>query len=68
MSTLYRITADYRHNNPNPSDYYVRAMSSREAKRRFMAKFGWLDIYNVEICTENDALKIVASPEKYIII
>lgn len=68
MSTLYKITADYRHNNPNPPDYYVRAPSSREAKRRFMAIFSWLDIYNVEICTENDALKIMASPEKHIII
>ncbi len=65
---LYKITADYRKHNPNKPHYYVRAKTIKEAKERFKNLISWLDIYEVEVCTEDIANKIAAEPTKHIII
>lgn len=65
---LYKITADYRKNNPNKPHYYVRAKTVKEAKERFKNLISWLDIYGIEVCTKNIANKIAAEPTKHIII
>lgn len=65
---LYRITADYRKNNPNKPRYYVRARNTKEAKSRFKNRISWLDIYGVEAVDINDAKVIISEPAKHIII
>lgn len=65
---LYKVTADYRKNNPNKPHYYVRAKTKKEAKERFKNIISWLDIYNVEVCEDSAANEILAEPMKHIII
>lgn len=64
---LFRVTADYRKNNPNKPHYYVLAKNRKEAKIRFKNRISWLDIYNVEICNENDTKTILYNPMEYIV-
>lgn len=65
---LYKITADYRKNNPNKPHYYVRGKTIKEAKERFKNLISGLDIYGVEVCTEDIAKKIIVEPTKHIVI
>lgn len=64
---LFRVTADYRKNNPNKPHYYILANNRKEAKIRFKNRISWLDIYNVEICNENDIKTILHNPMEYIV-
>ena len=65
---LYKVTADYRKNNPNKPCYYVRAKTKKEAKERFNNIISWLDIYDVEVCEDSIVEKIMEEPMKHIII
>lgn len=65
---MYKVTADYRKNNPNKPHYYVMARNQKEAKNRFKNRINWLDIYNVEVCEDSVAKVIIAEPMKHIII
>ena len=53
---LFKITADYRKNNPDKPTYYVAAKSKKEAKQLFSSKFSWLNIYGIEEC-DNEKCK-----------
>lgn len=65
---LYRIFADYRKSNPNHPCYYVSAETEKMAKDRFKGRITWLDIYEVELCREDEARKVLSEPMKHIII
>ena len=65
---IFDITADYRPSNPNKPHYYVRAKTKKEAKDIFKSVISWLDIYNVDICEDFIANKIIAEPMKHIIL
>lgn len=65
---LYKVTADYRKNNPNKPHYYVRAKTKKEAKERFKNLISWLDIYDIEVCEDSVAKEVMSKPIKYIII
>lgn len=65
---LYAINADYRPSNKGNNWYYVRANSKGQARRLFMTKITWLDIYEIKLLPEDDAAAILAAPEKHIII
>lgn len=65
---LYRITADYRKNNPNKPHYYVWGRNIKEAKDRFKDRINWLNIYAVEICEDSVTEEIIKEPMKHIII
>lgn len=65
---LYRITADYRKNNPNKPHYYVWERNIKEAKDRFKDRINWLDIYAVEVCEDSVVNEIVKEFMKHIII
>lgn len=64
---LYKITADYRPNNPNKPVYYVIATSKSEAKKKFSDRISWLKIYDV-VEYIGDSTEILAHPDKHIII
>lgn len=65
---MYKITADYRPNNPSKPCYYVYGRSKKEAKERFSSLISWLKVYNVELVEEAMAEKVVSEPTKYILI
>lgn len=64
---LYKVTADYRKNNPNKPNYYILARSIKEAKQRFKTRISWLDIYSCEVCDNETAKDIVSNPIHYIV-
>lgn len=64
---LYRITADYRKDNPHKPDYYVLAKSAKEAKHRVRSRITWLHIYGCEIVGDKEAGHIVENPMHYIV-
>ena len=68
MDKLFKITADYRPRNPNKPSYYVVAKDKTEAKKKFMAKISWLNIYTVDLLDETETEAIISHPEKHIII
>ena len=41
---FYKITADYRPNNPNKPIYYVMAHDKKSAKKTFSEVISWLKI------------------------
>ena len=67
---LYKVTADYRKNNPNKSDYYVLGKSSKEAKQRFKSHpaYSHLDIYDIEVCENSLAKEIISEPIKHFVV
>lgn len=65
--SLYKITADYRKNNPNKLNYYVLGRSIKEAKQRFKNRISWLEIYGCEVCDADSAKNIVSNPIHYIV-
>ena len=60
---LYKVTADYRPNNPNKPSYYVWAENDKDAKKRFSNTVTWLDVYGVS--EEPNWREVVANREKY---
>lgn len=65
---LYKITADYRKDNPKKPQYYVWGRTKKEAKDRFNNLISCLKIYDVEVCDDSVVIKITAEPLKHIII
>ena len=65
---IYKVTADYRKNNPNKPHYYVVARNQKEARDRFKNRISWLDIHDVEVCEDSIAKVIIAAPMKHILI
>lgn len=65
---MYKITADYRSDNPSKPCYYVYGRNKKEAKERFSGLISWLKIYDVEHVDEAVAEKVVSEPAKYILI
>ena len=45
---IYKITADYRPNNPKKPTYYVGAKNKKDARKKWMAVYSWLKIYDIE--------------------
>lgn len=48
---FFRVTADYRPNNPNKPTYVYKALDYVDAKgvkKWFESVFTWLKVYNVE--------------------
>lgn len=63
---LYRIRAGYDRNDPNrQADYFYFATSKKDARWKFKAT--WLDIYEVECLSLEEALKIVQQPRLHMI-
>ena len=66
---LYRITADYRPNNPKKPTYYVVGYSKQEAKKKFQDRISWLKIYDIEEILEGEVIaEVMLNPARYIII
>ena len=67
---LYKVTADYRKNNPNKPHYYVLGRSSKEAKQRFKSHIAYshLDVYNIEVCENSLAKEIISEPIKHYVV
>lgn len=70
----YRITADYRPNNPNKPtyDYIVPSdVKKKEIKDYFSDVYSWLKIYQIEEMDVEDAgnwaLRLCRKPNKYLI-
>ena len=67
MIKYYRVTADYRPNNPNKPTYDFKMISDtskikdsvlkREIKKYFENLVTWLKVYNVEEITEEQCNK-----------
>lgn len=49
---IYRITADYRPQNPRKPHYYVIADNAKAAKKKFEQRIPWLKVY--ECIEESD--------------
>ena len=64
---LYKLTADYRPNNPNKPVYYQFANSKKEAIKKWEDRFTWLKVYTCEPLDDETAADIVAHPELHII-
>ena len=67
-NTMFKIHADYRKNNQHINWYYVIANTKKEAMEKFKNTISWLDIYNVEICTDEESKTIIQNPAKYILL
>lgn len=65
--SLYKVTADYRKNNPNKPNYYVLGRSIKEAKQRFKNRISWLEIYGYKVCDDETAKDIVSNPIHHIV-
>ena len=58
MSKYYRVTADYRPNNPKKPtyDFCVKDnVSKKQMKEYFQSVFSWLKVYNVEEISKENA-------------
>jgi ribosomal protein L23 len=58
MSKYYRVTADYRPNNPKKPtyDFCVKDnVSKKQMKEYFQSTFSWLKVYKVEEIEKEDA-------------
>lgn len=58
MSKYYRVTADYRPNNPKKPtyDFCVKDnVTKKQMKEYFQSVFSWLKVYNVEEIAEENA-------------
>ena len=64
---FYKITADYRPQNPNKPTYYVMAHSKKSAKETFSEIISWLKIYSCEECDEEEKNRILSDPCRYFI-
>jgi len=57
MVKLFKVTADYRANNPNKPIYQVCARNKAECRKAFNNKFSWLKIYEIEEISFKDVDK-----------
>lgn len=58
MSKYYRVTADYRPNNPKKPTYdfcMKDNVTKKQMKEYFQNIFSWLKVYNVEEITKENA-------------
>lgn len=57
MSKYYRVTADYRPNNPKKPTYDFKAKDSankKQMKEYFQQTYSWLKVYEVEEINESE--------------
>ena len=55
---LYEITADYRPKNRFVHQkYYEFAKSKSEAKKKYLSRMPWMNIYNIERITDTDRIR-----------
>ena len=64
---VYKITADYRPNNPNKPIYYVMARNKASAKETFSKIISWLKIYACEECDKEEEDRIMNDPCHYFV-
>lgn len=64
---LYEVKAHYASWLP-PNSYYVAAISKREAKKRFIGRFPWLDVItSIEPLSDEVSELILSESSKHII-
>lgn len=64
---LFKITADYRKNNPNKPTYYVLAKDKKSAKSRFSEYMSWMTIFSCEECDSDEKNHVLGDPCHHII-
>ena len=64
---IYKITADYRPDNPSKPTYYVMAKDKKRAKETFSEIISWLKIYGCEECDKEEEAKILNDPCHYFV-
>lgn len=65
---MYKVTADYRPNNPSHPTYYVYGGTTRDAKRRLLSICSGFKIYSTEKLDDDSAYAIYLDPYHHCII
>nr|DAH18438.1 MAG TPA: LysW biosynthesis protein LysW [Caudoviricetes sp.] len=65
---MYKISADYRPNNPDHPTYYVYGGTAKEAKQRLLSICPYFKVYTAEKLDDASAYKIHSDPYHHCII